>query len=522
VNCHLGRNSKSPILSLLSEFESTSSAANAINEFLLSVFIQSRPINTDDNSLLLNGCQLGWLPDASPSIVKRHLDELCDKKSSPDLPHALYKSISAYIAPPLSKLFRTSLEQGSVPKAWKQAIITPVPKTKTPSLHDIRPISLLSPPAKILEKIVLMSLKDRLISNYDTAQFGFRPKSSTLCALSCVHEQVTRYLDDPSTFGALIITYDYSKAFDRLRADIIVQRMVDCKFPVKAVQWVHDYLSDRSQIVQIGQSKSNIVMVTSGVPQGSILGPFLYSFATSTFKASSASCTVVKYADDTSLIFPLWRTGQNEHIEQEHKNLLHWSELHDLKMNVAKCKALTFRKPNAHQEINLLNISEVNALNILGIIFNKKCSWTDHIDHLVKKCSRLLFAFRLIRGKLGSDTLKRIYYSLVRSLIDYCAPVYVGLSATDANRLERIQSRFHRIICNPLCKESCLVALDERRSTLSTRFLEKVMDSDHVLHSYLPPLSKSGRFILPYRRTTRRSRSFFLKACEKYNSEFKR
>ena len=109
---------------------------------------------------------------------------------------------------------------------------------RTPSVEGIRPISLLSPPAKILEKIVLSSLKSEFISYYDDTQFGFRPGSSTLCALTCIHEHITSFLDDPSTFGVLVITYDYSKAFDRLKSDIIIQRMIDTKFSSKAIQWM--------------------------------------------------------------------------------------------------------------------------------------------------------------------------------------------------------------------------------------------------------------------------------------------
>ena len=161
-----------------------------------------------------------------------------------------------------------------------------MPKSRSPTVQDIRSVSFFSPLPEVMEKIVLSSIKNALLDHYDSYQFGFRPNSSTQCALTSLHNQATIYLDDPCTFGVLIVSYDYSRAFDKLRFDLIIQRMIKCNFPSGAVIWMSDY-NRRTQVVRIGEVYSSEVKVSPGVPQGSILGPFLYSFATATCKPTS-------------------------------------------------------------------------------------------------------------------------------------------------------------------------------------------------------------------------------------------
>ena len=522
VRTHLGHNSSSPILSLISQYKSTSEAVNCINEHLLSIFIDSNWDLVKDLLQQYTTQDINeWIPNLSPTSIEAALQKLPKHKSSPDIPNVLYSSVASQLCGPLSKLLKLSFDQGLVPDLWKKAVISPIPKTRRPSIEDVRPISLLSPLSKIMEKVVLNSIKCQLLNNYDDSQFGFRPQSSTQCALTFLHNCVTSYLDDPSTFAVLIISYDYSKAFDRLRSDIIIKRLIDCKFPPKCILWLMNYLMKRTQTVRIGEVSSRTAEITSGVPQGSILGPFLYSFTTATYRPTGNNCRVMKYADDTSLIFPLFKMSDNAHVSEEHEHLLSWSIENDLKMNIKKCKALVVRKPNIRHflPIPLLPCVElVDEMNILGIILNSRFTWSNHIDCIIKKCSRLLFAFRMIRSSLTSKQLRLLYCSLVRSIIEYCCPAYIGLSAFDSSRLDYLQKRFHRIICYPACKVSCLSTLAERRLYLSVRFLKKIMaNEDHILHKLLPSLSRSGRFILPPRRTERRSKSFFLLVCEKYN-----
>ena len=114
---------------------------------------------------------------------------------------------------------------------------------------------------------MLSSINDIILSNYEDHQFVFRPKSSTQCALVYLHDQVTKYLGDPTTLGVRIVTYDYSKAFDRLRFDLLIHRMLG--FPPAVIKGFADYFRNRTQVVRVGEGESGVAEVTSCVPQGS-------------------------------------------------------------------------------------------------------------------------------------------------------------------------------------------------------------------------------------------------------------
>ena len=141
---------------------------------------------------------------------------------------------------------------------------------------------------------------------------------------------------------------------------------------------------------------------------------------------------------------------------------------------------------------------------------------------MIKTASQRFYPLRILRPSLSNANMKTVYYGIIRSLLEYCAPLFVGISITDSKRLDKIQRRFHRLLCGSTCLENCLQPLDERRAELSLRLLRAAMDEDHILHRDLPARSISGRFILPLRRTERRGKSFFLCASKLFDASFQR
>jgi len=513
VNAHLGTKTNQPLMSLLSQYESVDCAVEDINRHLASYF-QDNDEDLPDNEF----CETqSWNVLVTPELIAKLIDLTPNHKASPDLPTILYKKVSSLICKPLSRLIQQSVRERTVPVLWKHASICPIPKTSSPSLRDLRPISLLRFPAKLLEKCVLASVRERILQHYDSTQFGFRPKSSTQCALVSLHDAMTRFLDDPNTSGAMIIAYDYSKAFDRLRTNLILKRLVACGFPSEFIVWARSYLCGRYQSTQVGTISSSRVKITSGVPQGSILGPYLYALTTSEFVKLEPITHIVRYADDTTLCGPIYKNATNSHIIREHENILKWSRDMCLDMNYQKCQCLRIPKVGECEAVTIDGVNAVQEIKILGVYFNTKGNWTTHTTNIIRSSSRKLYALRILKPFLSNNDLKNVYFMLVRSLLEYCAPVFVGLSSTDALRLERVQRRFHRLLCGPNCTDSCLPSLSCRRLALCMKFLQSCMCPDHILNPCLPPLSRTGRFILPYRATTRRANSFFPFITELYN-----
>ena len=509
------KKSNAPLLSLYSQFSSIATAADSINVTLSEVFSKS------DFSHLI-ACSPSGDTFVTPATVFTMLRHLPRRKSSPDIPCILFQAAAHVISEPLAHLFNLSLSLCFVPGVFKNSIVTPIPKISAPTIRDLRPISLLPIPMKLLEKVLLSHYKPLFVSNYGPEQYGFRPGSSTTCALIRIFDFVTRQLDKPDVSGVQIVSYDFTKAFDKLKFDVIVQRLIECNFPYPLICWLVSFMSDRKQCVRIGDTLSNCTEVTSGVPQGSVLGPYIFGVVAGSFLSNNDSCLLVKFADDFTFCFPIFRHADNSHVSLQHSRLLAWSDHTSLPLNISKCKSLLISTTPNCTGIDLDNVANVKMLTLLGITVNSKCSWNNHIDKVVTLASRRLYPLRFIREHVPVTHLLTLYNSFVRCLFDYCAPLFVGMSKTCAKRLDLIQRRFHRMLCGKSCSKDCLPKLEDRRKDLSLRFLKKIMCKDHLLHQLLPPLLPSGRFLMPTRRTKRYSDSFILFICKLHNSLHKR
>lgn len=514
VHAHQGVKSGNPLNALLSEFTSLKDGVEAINAMFASIFLPESSATID---LETYASRESWNISVTPKMVFDSIRGVPKSKSSPDMPTILYQCANVFLADPLSRLFNLSINSRIMPKVWKTAFICPIPKSTPAKLNALRPISLLCLPGKLLERFVLTSVKETILKNYDDSQFGFRPRSSCSAAIISLHDHLTEFLDDPTTCGAMIATYDYSKAFDRLRTDIIINRLVQCRLPMGFVQWILSYLTDRYQQVKIGLTKSELTRVTSGVPQGSILGPYLYAVATATLRKVNDCVHLVKYADDTTLCFPIFLNSSNAHILQEHQHILNWSKSMSLDINDSKCQNVVIRKRNFQLPFDILKLYRVSSLRVLGVWFNEAGNWSTHMDMVSKIASRRLFALRLLKPTISKENLKVVYFALVRSVLEYCAPAFVSATNSDLTRLEKIQSRFHKILCTPDCRDACLPDLRARRDELSLRLLSSIMSGNHILRSLLPQKSLTGRFILPHHFSSRRGNTYFLYVCQLFN-----
>ena len=510
-----GKATRDPVTNLCSQFSNLHEAADAINAKFCSHFQRSDVFQFLNP--LMSDC-----PQVSCFYVYNHLCKLNPKKSSPDLPCKLYKAAAHVIAEPLTALFNESLKSGFVPLIWKRAIVIPVPKCASPTINDLRPISLLPIPVKILERFVLDAFKPMILDKYGKNQFGFRPQSSTTAALVAVEDFVTSSLDKNDVIGVQIVAYDLSKAFDKLKHDVILSQLSKSDLPSSIVSWFQSYFTDRSQCVQIERVFSSFVNVTSGVPQGSIVGPYLFSMVAGSFPVDYELSTVIKYADDFTLCSVLLKDSPNAHISLLHDSFVNWSLTHGLKVNVSKCKSLCITRSKNCLPVILPNVVSVKKLKILGVTFNDKLQWSLHCDSVVKNASRRLYVLRVLRNVISRDELISVYYAIVRSYLEYASPLFVGLTKENSTKLERIQKRFHRLLCGPDCRKTCLEPLDTRRFAAAVKFFLKTNNPLHVLNHLSPKKSSTGRYVLPATSTTRRLNSFFTSMILYFNSVYVR
>ena len=191
-----------------------------------------------------------------------------------------------------------------------------------------------------------------------------------------------------------------------------------------------------------------VVATPSGVPQGSVLGPFLFAAFMGSFKIDGMNVHSTKYADDVTIIETVSR-NQVSSITLE--NCIALFNQEGLVVNRSKCKQLCIRRSRQCNFDNDSGFILVNSLKILGFIFDDRFTWKAQISHVLKLASQRLHIIRSLKNCVTTLELIRVYHSVITSLFTYASPVYGQLPTTLLTKLERFQKRGHRLICGPSC-----------------------------------------------------------------------
>lgn len=519
---------KENLKKLADQYESPIHLANSLNSVFSSVFSSPEKIDTTCNVIETSSDE-EWKIEISKETVSQMLRTLKIGKSPGHdalSPHILREAHDV-LAGPLAHLFAVSVSTRKFPKDWKMALVAPIPKKKDPSLNDFRPISLLTIPSKLLETLILKSIKERLLAHYGDYQFGFRPGSSTLNANITIHDFVTRQLDKSSTRGVVMVAMDLSKAFDKLSHASLNRALSDAGLPKGFLLWLSDFLSDRKQrVVLQGALSTNVMDVTSGVPQGSVLAPYLFAFHMGTLSPVLPGTQLIKYADDVSILIPFTdNSDPSSLVQAEIHNMKKWCKSHGLLINDDKTKSLIFTKPGikANEIRSLPNQS--SCLKILGVTFQSSLKWDTHIEHVVKCASRRVHVLRMLR-RISSATkndLLQVYHNYILSIMEYNSPLFVGLSSRNEQKLECLARRCHRITCGIGCQCEAFGKIKKRREFQAMKVFEKMMSPQNICHSLLTHhLPRSGHFFIGHIKTHRRSKSFIPFCTTLWNANHKR
>ena len=274
----------------------------------------------------------------------------------------------------LACLFNTSFISGKIPADWNISRITPILKRGDPSLvSNYRPISLLSLVAKLQEQIVHSSLQNHLLScnAISDHQFGFRPKSSTQEALVHMTQQWHEHLDDNAS--TICIFLDLSKAFDSIPHSGVIKEIANAGVCGPALKWFSNYVTNRRQFVALEGVASSPAAVTSGVPQGSILGPLLFLVAfNGIFNTTlSAPSDLSGYADDVMYSRKISCASDFEDVTVDLASINTWINQNGFTLNNSKTKAMLISRkrnpPTFTIEMNGQEIEQVSSFKLLGI-----------------------------------------------------------------------------------------------------------------------------------------------------------
>jgi len=205
-------------------------------------------------------------------------------------------------------------------------------------------------------------------------------------------------------------------------------------------------------------------------------------------------------------------------IQTNIQHMEDWCLSHGLLLNINKTKCMIVAKPRLSTSISR-PLNSVAEMKILGITYDEDLSWNTHTNTICKKAGQRLYILRKMKMLVEKTDLLKIYHAIILGVVEFNNPVYVGINLKNAQKLEKIRKRCHRIICNKECKCNLLESISTRRRIQALNAFKKMMNSDHILHNLIPTLlPRSKHLAMPSCRTNRRLNSFIPCCTALYNS----
>lgn len=375
----------------------------------------------------------------------------------------LLRRVKEEIAKPLAHVTNISLTTGIFPQALKEANVIPIHKGgDAMELNNYRPIALTNLIAKIIEKIVKNQLTNYLSQHeiLSDHQYGFRKERRTTDAIMQVISYITNETDKGNKCIGVFL--DLAKAFDTVSHKILLRRLELIGVRGLPLKWFQSYISRRTQKVQMQGAESNTVAYTFGVPQGTVLGPVLFTIYINDILKTNLEGAVTAFADDTALCFS-GKTWEEVKAKAESGLSAIKTNLnnHLLTLNPEKTVYITFSATQAgnpdemslklHQCLypsicDCPTVTRTDSTKYLGITVDNHMRWHDHTRALTKRLRRQAYIYIKLRGFLSAVALKTVYYALTQSILTYGILAWGGCAATILDSVQKAQKLIMKVI----------------------------------------------------------------------------
>ena len=485
-------------------------------------------------------CKLS-LKHVSVDKIKKLLSNLKNTRSSSvdELDNYCVKISSDIIAQPLHHIITLSIMQSKFPTSWKYSKVVPLHKKGCIlDRSNYRPVAILSPLGKILEKLAYEQLYSYFSSNklFHPNLHGYRQKRSTQTALLQMYDRWIRAAHQGQVTGVVLL--DLSAAFDLVDHQLLLEKLriygVDSEFR----DWICSYLTDRHQAVWIDHCYSSFLPCDVGVPQGSNLGPLFFLIFYNDLPYS-LQCDIEAYADDSTMS----ASGNNvtiigDILTRNCAKVSGWMRENKLKLNAGKTHLLTVgtsqrvKKLPEQVEVEMdsfilkENADKCEALLGVQIEFNLK--WHKTLEELQSKLKKRLAGLSKLRFIVPYCMLKTITQGIFNSVLVYCLPLFGGCDKGELNSLQVLQNKAAQIVTrspprsvrnsmfdkldwlsvNQLVAYHTLIQVYKIRSCREPEYLSEILRNDN----------RNGNIIIPNSDLSLAKKSFSFRGAQLWNS----
>lgn len=451
----------------------------------------------------------GWFPSFGVGLITEadvlsSIAKLKKDMTSGDdcIPGVMVRECAAVLTRPLLALYTLIVNRSFFPSAWKVAKVIPIFKQgDRKSITNYRPVSVLPHFAKILEHILYTRIYISIKPFLSQHQHGFIPGRSTNTNLVNVTQFISRALDDRRQVD--VIYTDFAKAFDSLDINILLAKLDCFGFCPSLLKLMESYLRGRSAYVTYNGFNSNTFSVTSGVPQGSHLGPLLFNIFINDL-LEKLRCNCLSYADDLKIYSVVNNITDCINLQTNLSLVDGWCACNNISLNVSKCCVISFTRCSSkiiyEYSVKDEMVPRKNEVRDLGVLFDSRMTFSDHIRNTCLTASRSLgFVIRSCRNFTNIHAIKCLYFALVQSRLEYASLVWYPYYTYQVLAIEKVQKRFLKYLSfrvsgsypergtdyNALLLQHGFHSLLDRRDRYSAKFLldvlANVVDSPSLL-----------------------------------------
>ena len=374
------------------------------------------------------------------------------KALGPDELHPrVLKELATELGPVLAHLFQQSIDTGEIPKEWSLANICPLFKKSDRSLAcNYRPVSLTCVPCKLLEHIVCSNIMAHLdeYKLLSDRQHAFRKGHSCETQLTTVINDWAKILDNRGQVDTFIL--DFEKAFDTPPHELLKSKLFGYGIGGKTLKWIDSFLCFRQQRVVVNGVKSDWAPVLSGVPQGTVLGPLLFSLYINDI-SSDIESEIRLFADDCVCYREIKDEKDTMKLQRDIDRLGSWARKWGMRFQPVKCNMMQLtrkriKKIHASYTLEGTNLENVESIKYLGVTITSDLRWNTHVSNVCTKANRTLGFLRRNLHSCPQEVKEAAYKGLVRPVLDYGSSVWDPPGVVLQEELESVQKRAARFV----------------------------------------------------------------------------